>query len=131
MDTTKSFFEALVADICKVYTQVHETSSSRDYDEGWNAAVQACLIRIYQFFGRTLHMPKEHDPVNHPSYYNSGNIEVIEFIEDQGLSYHLGCALKYICRAGKKDPTKTVEDLRKAEWYIHRAIDLDKGEACS
>ena len=54
MDTTKSFFEALVADICKVYTQVHETSPSRDYDEGWNAAVQACLIRIYQFFGRTL-----------------------------------------------------------------------------
>lgn len=62
------------------------------------------------------------DPVNHPSHYCSGNIEVIDFIEDQHLSYHLGNAVKYICRAGKKDPEKTIEDLKKAEWYVHRAI---------
>ena len=65
----------------------------------------------------------ENDPVNHPSHYTSGKIEVIDFIEDQNLPFHLSNALKYICRAGKKDKDKTVEDLRKAVWYINRYID--------
>ena len=64
----------------------------------------------------------EHDPVNHPAHYTSGKIEVIDFIEDQKLSYHLGNAVKYICRAGKKDPAKTAEDLKKAVWYLNRKI---------
>ena len=55
----------------------------------------------------------EHDNVNHPSHYTNGNIEVIDFIEDKNLPYHLGNAVKYISRAGKKDPEKTAEDLRK------------------
>lgn len=62
------------------------------------------------------------DIVNHPSHYTDGKIEVIEFIEDKNLNYHKGNAIKYICRAGKKDPTKEIEDLKKAEWYIHREI---------
>jgi len=62
--------------------------------------------------------------VNHPAHYNTGKIEVIEFIEDQKLSYHLGNAVKYISRAGKKDPAKTVEDLKKAQWYIRRQIEI-------
>ena len=45
-------------------------------------------------------------------------------IEDQKMPYHLGSAMKYICRAGKKDPAKTVEDLQKAVWYINRYIGL-------
>ena len=64
------------------------------------------------------------DPVNHPSHYTSGRIEVIDFIEDQKMPYHLGNAVKYICRAGKKDPSKTTEDLRKAAWSLNRYIDL-------
>ena len=64
------------------------------------------------------------DPVNHPSHYTSGSIEVIDFIEDQKLPYHLGSAMKYICRAGKKNPSKTQEDLMKAVWYINRYIGL-------
>ena len=68
------------------------------------------------------------DPVSHPNHYTSGSIEVIDFIEDQKLPYHLGNTLKYICRAGKKDPTKTIEDLRKANWYLTRYIDLLRKE---
>ena len=30
--------------------------------------------------------------------------------------------MKYISRAGKKDPAKTVEDLQKAKWYLEREI---------
>ena len=62
------------------------------------------------------------DIVNHPAHYTDGKIEVIEFIEDKNLNFHKGNAIKYICRAGKKDPTKEIEDLKKAEWYIHREI---------
>ena len=54
------------------------------------------------------------DPVNHPSHYTEGKIEVIDFIEDKHLGFHLGNAVKYIVRAGKKDPNKTIEDLKKA-----------------
>ena len=64
-----------------------------------------------------------HDAVNRPSHYTDGKIEVIDFIEDKKLGFHLGNAVKYIARAGKKDPTKKVEDLQKAAWYIPREID--------
>ena len=62
--------------------------------------------------------------MNHPSYYNTGSIEVIDFIEDQKLNFHLGNAVKYIIRAGKKNGEKEIEDLQKAKWYIARYIGL-------
>lgn len=66
-------------------------------------------------------MAKANDPIN-PNHYKQGKFEVIEIIEDQKLNYHRGNAIKYICRAGRKDPTKEVEDLKKAIWYIERDI---------
>lgn len=65
----------------------------------------------------------QNDNVNHPAHYTDGKIEVIDFIEDKHLGYHLGNAVKYISRAGKKDPEKTCEDLRKAVWYLNRYIE--------
>ncbi len=65
---------------------------------------------------------QRHDEVNHPNHYTSGKIEVIDFIEDQKLDLHTGSAVKYIARAGKKDPNKEITDLEKAEWYIRRKI---------
>ena len=64
------------------------------------------------------------DAVKRPSHYADTKIEVIDYIEDKKFGYHLGNAIKYISRAGKKDPTKMVEDLKKAEWYIERYIQL-------
>ncbi|MDD3229751.1 MAG: DUF3310 domain-containing protein [Oscillospiraceae bacterium] len=68
------------------------------------------------------------DNVNHPSHYTSGKIEVIDFIVDQKLTYCLGNAVKYIARAGKKDPSKTIEDLQKAVWYTNKQIEILKPE---
>ena len=62
------------------------------------------------------------DNVKNPSHYNRGKIEVWEFIEDQGLDYHTGNAVKYIARAGYKDPSKEVEDLQKAIAFLERKI---------
>ena len=67
------------------------------------------------------------DNVNHPAHYTFGNIEVIDFIEDKKLGFHLGNAVKYISRAGRKDPARTVEDLRKAAWYLNRQIERLEG----
>jgi hypothetical protein len=51
-----------------------------------------------------------------PSYYKRGSIEVWDFIRDQQLNYHLGNAIKYICRAGHKD--SALADLDKAIHYL-------------
>lgn len=67
------------------------------------------------------------DPVNHPAWYADSKIEVIDFIEDRGFgpAYCLGNAIKYISRAGRKEPgkkEKEIQDLQKAVWYINRRI---------
>lgn len=79
--------------------------------------------------GKTI--PKEDfqrifDNIDHPSHYTDGKIETIDYIEDKKLSYHLGNAVKYISRAGKKNPDKYTEDLQKAVWYLNREIERVK-----
>ena len=90
--------------------------------EGCHSCTQEFLFRLYS----EADLEKEenkNDPVNHPSHYTDGKIEVIDYIEDKGLGFCLGNAVKYISRAGKKDPEKEIEDLRKAAWYINRRIE--------
>ena len=70
------------------------------------------------------------DNVNHPSHYTDGKIEVIDFIEDKKLNFHRGNAVKYIARAGKKNPANEIEDLKKAAWYINREIERLENEQC-
>lgn len=69
----------------------------------------------------------ETDNINHPAHYTDGKIEVIDFIEDKKLPYHLGNVIKYISRAGKKNPDTELEDLKKAQWYLNRYIELKEG----
>lgn len=66
-------------------------------------------------------MEKKHDVVNNPDHYTAGGIETIDFIEAKGLDYHLGNVVKYVSRAGKKS-VDSLEDLKKAQWYLNRAI---------
>lgn len=63
----------------------------------------------------------EKDPIN-PNYYVVHGLEAIDIIEAAELGFCLGNAVKYIVRAGKKDPSTEIEDLKKAEWYIKRRI---------
>lgn len=66
-----------------------------------------------------------------PDYYRRGSIQVWDFIRDQGLNFHLGNAIKYICRAGYKE--SKVEDLKKAIHYLENelenALQLDEPAA--
>lgn len=69
---------------------------------------------------------KPNDTVNHPSHYNYGDIEVINFIEqvtqhyNPNVAYHIGNAIKYLARSPHKNGK---EDVAKAKWYIERAYD--------
>lgn len=65
------------------------------------------------------------DAVNNPAHYTKGNIEVIDFIEDQDFGYHEGNIVKYVSRHRYKNG---IEDLRKARWYLDRLIELELGE---
>lgn len=60
------------------------------------------------------------ETVNHPKHYNMGRFEVIDVIEDWGLGFNDGNAVKYIARAKHKGTE--VEDLKKAVWYLNRCI---------
>ena len=64
----------------------------------------------------------QNDPVNHPSHYTQGKIECIDFIQDKKLNFCRGNAVKYIVRAGLKDPDKEIEDLEKAIFYLNAEI---------
>ena len=62
------------------------------------------------------------DPVTHPAHYTFGNYEVIDVINDWKLNFNRGNAIKYIARAGKKNPDKEIEDLEKAVFYLQDEI---------
>jgi len=55
-----------------------------------------------------------------PNHYTQGNIEVIDFIEDQQMDYKEGNIIKYVSRYKFKNG---LEDLEKAKWYLQRLID--------
>lgn len=69
-----------------------------------------------------------YNSVNHPHHYTFGKFEVIDVIEDWNLGYHLGNAVKYIARSGRKDDE--IADLEKATWYLNRYIRLAKEKDC-
>jgi hypothetical protein len=61
------------------------------------------------------------DEVNHPSHYTAyKGLEIIDLTEQ--MNFNRGNAVKYIARAGLKDPSSEVQDLEKARWYIDREI---------
>lgn len=78
-----------------------------------------------------MQKPKEAEPiedapneaVNHPDHYHSGTYEAINVIQAWGLNFNRGNVVKYLCRAGLKDPDKEVQDLEKALFYLLAEIE--------
>lgn len=66
-------------------------------------------------------MTTQPDMINSPPHYaTEAGIEAIDVIEGYAFGYHLGNAMKYMLRAGRKGPK--VEDFRKARWYVLRWV---------
>lgn len=68
--------------------------------------------------------------VDHPQHYGGADnpYEAIKVIEAWNLDFCLGNTVKYIARAGKKEPEKLVQDLEKAKWYLERKLQQLKKE---
>ena len=70
--------------------------------------------------------PEQSDSVLRPKYYGGdyNPYEVFNVLEAWQLDkdFYLGNVIKYIARAGKKDPAKEIEDLEKARVYLDRRI---------
>lgn len=112
----------------KYVSNAHIVGKVYTYDLGCRANGKVALknVREYNLSKPCGENTGHNDNVNHPNHYTDGSIEVIDYIEDKHLSYHLGNAIKYISRAGKKNVDKYVEDLEKAVWYINREIERFK-----
>ena len=69
--------------------------------------------------------PGDHDPVKKPGHYTYGRFECIDIIEDiiadasGPEGFLIGNVIKYLWRFRHKNGT---EDLKKARWYLDRAI---------
>lgn len=64
------------------------------------------------------------DLINRPKHYTEGwsnGAQVLDITEN--LNFNRGNAVKYIARAGKKNPETELEDLKKAQFYINREIE--------
>jgi hypothetical protein len=69
--------------------------------------------------------PAKKEAVNHPAHYGGDTVyEVIKVLAAWGLisNAYLWQAVKYIARAGKKNPKKVREDLEKARFYLTAEI---------
>ena len=66
--------------------------------------------------------------IEHPAHYNSEGIEAIDLIEAFHLDFCLGNVVKYVTRSGRKSSAsmsieqKSLEDLKKAKWYLEREL---------
>jgi len=70
------------------------------------------------------------EKINHPLHYGGKDnlYEAIKVIEAWNLGFCLGNVVKYIARAGKKDGAALQQDLKKARWYLDRAISKLEGK---
>ena len=65
------------------------------------------------------------DSVEHPSHYNQGAIETIDYLEStltdsEIQGFMKGNIIKYVSRERNKNG---LEDLKKAQWYLDRLIE--------
>ncbi len=58
-----------------------------------------------------------------PDHYKFGDVQVIDIT--QHLDFLRGNAVKYICRAGNKPRESALDDLKKASWYLNKAIEKE------
>ena len=96
----------------------------KDGDSGYSC----CDMEIFKKFWKPYEAPD--DKVDHPSHYtwlkDLCGIEVIDITRH--MDFNLGNSIKYILRSGHKkekgytDKQKTIEDLKKAVWYLNDEI---------
>jgi hypothetical protein len=59
------------------------------------------------------------DPIS-PDHYRFDGFQVIDLTEQ--MNFNRGNVIKYVARAGRKDPQREIEDLKKARFYLTREL---------
>ena len=107
---------------------VCECSHDRQFHSGVRPEchVHGCTCNEFQPAAPVSPTPAESEAVDHPAHYGGAETpyEAIKVIQAWDLGFCLGNAIKYICRAGKKDGSTTIQDLKKARWYLSAEIYL-------
>lgn len=63
------------------------------------------------------------DRISSPEHYTYSEYEPKDVIYAWNLNFYLGNVVKYICRAGRKENSTKLEDLKKARQYIDFEIE--------
>ena len=103
------------------------------FKEDATSSYSYCSVEDFKKFWRPYKATNDiahDDKVNHPSHYtwlkDLCGIEVIDITRH--MDFNLGNSIKYILRSGHKkeegytDKQKTIEDLKKAVWYLNDEI---------
>lgn len=68
------------------------------------------------------------NPILHPKHYCFGKYEPVKVISDWELNFNLGCVIKYIARAGRKEGNSKLQDLLQAKRYLEFEIEKLENE---
>lgn len=116
----------------KDYTGVGFTKEELAFKSSHEKALEQLTAESLSFKESEEDVVVAPDNVNHPSHYNYGDIEVIDFIEqvteayEDGFdAYIVGNALKYLSRSPMKNG---LEDVKKSVWYLNRLIERKENE---
>lgn len=109
---------------CYIVKKFYENKYGITFIDDNNDTHDVCKQLVLQHFSRL------NNKVEHPLHYtwlkDKCGIEVIDITRH--MDFDLGNAIKYILRAGHKseegysNKDKTIEDLKKAVWYINDKI---------
>lgn len=108
----------------QIQDKIIEELPDLDLQEDTLKPKELTVDRLFGSYGETT----QHDPVNSPSHYITGEIECIDGIRAAlGLegfqAFCRGNSIKYLWRAGQKGDF--AEDLQKSVWYTRMATGDD------
>jgi len=104
------------------------TVTDDNYFDYWNDYMENKTERVgnHKHQSSDVQQRKRKDTVNHPSHYNYGEIEVIDYCDQVCKQYppelapYVFNAIKYLSRATQKGGQ---EDIGKAKYYVQRLFD--------
>jgi len=115
---------------CRACGEDYDPAKRAEHNKS-SCRVRAKAVRILSNATATVRKAGSDGKFASAHYGGADNpYEAIKVIEAWGYDkdFYIGTLLRYICRAGKKVGSPTVEDLEKASWYLSRKIkSLDVG----
>lgn len=121
----KKTIQEIVDEKIKEFVNVPDENIASVYTDEERKRVKEASRKVFKNHDKAF--SKLAKSVDHPLHYGGDKTyEVIKVLEAWDLDFHLGNVLKYVCRAGLKNPQTEIEDLEKANWYLQRKIQLLK-----